>query len=93
MFEKMNWRKRYPKDAIKIFLFVLFGRRPLTVDELRHSLSIPDDAETRFIPSGDSFEKRIPTEQRITSCGGNFLEIKRHLGTSTSYSYSLNLPG
>ena len=97
MFERMDWGKQYPMDAVKIFLFVLFGRRPLTVDELCHSLGIPDNPETQFtqftqfIPLGDFFEKRIPSEKRITSCGGNFLEIKRHLGTGISCPCSLNL--
>jgi hypothetical protein len=90
MFKKMNQDKRYPTDAVKIFRFLLFGRRPLTVDELLHALGISDNPDTQFTLSDDSFQRRIPSEPRIISCGGNFLEIKQHLGTSTSCTRSLN---
>ncbi|EFY94395.2 Ankyrin repeat-containing domain protein [Metarhizium robertsii ARSEF 23] len=68
-------------DGMKMLRFVLFARRPLAVDELLHALGIPDDPELypKFTPSDDSFQKSVPSsELRILSCGGNFLEIKRH---------------
>ncbi|KAF2175014.1 ankyrin [Zopfia rhizophila CBS 207.26] len=90
MFKKMNWDKRYPTDAVKIFLFVLFGRRPFTVDELLHALGIPDYPDTEFTSSDDSFRKRIPSQRRIISCGGNFLEIKPHYSTGKTCPDSRN---
>ena len=91
IFKKMNWDKRYPTDAVKIFRFALFGRRPFTVDELLHALGVPDDPDTQFTPSDDSFQRRIPFERRIIQCGGNFLEIKYNCGTNITYPYSSNL--
>ncbi|KAH8696888.1 hypothetical protein GQ44DRAFT_633885, partial [Phaeosphaeriaceae sp. PMI808] len=91
MFEKMNWGKQYPTDAVKVFRFVLFGRRPLTVDELLHALGIPDNPDAQFTPSDGFFERRIPPEQRIIKCGGNFLEIKGDRSTGTIYPFSSNL--
>jgi hypothetical protein len=87
MFERMNWDERDATDAVKIFRFVLFGRRPLKVGELLHALGISD---TQSTPSDDSFQRRIPSERRIISCGGNFLEIKQYLGTCTSCPCYLN---
>ncbi|KAF8241264.1 hypothetical protein K440DRAFT_573903, partial [Wilcoxina mikolae CBS 423.85] len=57
----------------KLFRFVMFARRPLTVIELRHALAIPDD----HIPY-EEFQQSIirDTRRRIEYCGGNFLEIK-----------------
>ncbi|KAH7129683.1 putative kinesin, partial [Dactylonectria estremocensis] len=69
------------QDGVKMFRFVLWTRRPLTVDELRHALGIPDDPDS--IISDESFQIRIPPEHRIISCGGNFLEIKRRHGNGT----------
>jgi hypothetical protein len=51
------------------------------VDELLHTLGIPDNPDTKFTPSDDSFQRRIPSERRIISSGGNFLEIKPYHGT------------
>ena len=84
MFKKMSWDKRCPTNAVKIFRFVLFGRRPLLVDELLHALVIPDDPETQLTLSDDSFQRCIPFERRIIHCGGNFLEIKPHHGIGTT---------
>lgn len=83
MFEKMDQSKENLLHTIKIFQFVLFARRPLSVDELLHSLGIPDNPNTEFILSDESFRKCIPFERRIISCGGNFLEIKPYYGDST----------
>jgi hypothetical protein len=57
----------------KLFRFVIFARRPLTVIELRHALAILDD----HIPH-EKFQQSIirDTRRRIEYCGGNFLEIK-----------------
>ncbi|KAF2175452.1 hypothetical protein K469DRAFT_765097 [Zopfia rhizophila CBS 207.26] len=83
MFEKMGRKKSDLRDGIKMLQFVLFGRRPLIVDELLHTLAIPDNPNTKYTPFDDSFQKLIPFEQRIISCGGNFLEIKTYLGNGT----------
>ena len=86
MFERMNKDKENLPHAVKMFQFVLFARRPLTVDELLHALGIPDNPNTKFTPSDKYFQKCIPTERRIISCGGNFLEIKPYHGTSHNLS-------
>jgi hypothetical protein len=68
------------RDGIKMLQLVFVSRRPLTVAELQHalSISIPDDAE--FSPSPKFFEenKVIGIENRIVHCARNFLEIKGH---------------
>ena len=81
MFDRMNRNTTNLRDEVKTFRFALFTKRPLSVDELLHALGIPDHPETQFTPSNDSFQRRIPSELRIISCGGNFLEIKSHYGT------------
>lgn len=83
MFERMNWSKQNPTDAVKTFQFILFGRRPLTVDELLHALAIPDNPYKEFTSFDDSFQKCIPNQRRIISCGGNFLDIKLYCGNKT----------
>ncbi|KNB06504.1 kinesin [Fusarium oxysporum f. sp. lycopersici 4287] len=83
MLEKMLEGKSDLVGDVKIFRFVLFAKRPLAVDELLHALGIPNNPDTQFTPSNDSFRKRIPSEQRIVSCGGNFLEIKGRHGNGT----------
>ena len=71
------------RHGVKIFRFILFARRPLTMDELCHALIIPDNLSTTFTPSDDSVQEDIlPSEQRIIYCGGNFLEIKHNHGTT-----------
>jgi len=80
MLEKMSTKDSDLGDGIKMFRFVFFARRPFTVDELL-ALGIPDYPDIKFTPSDDSFKKRVPSEQRIISCGGNFLEIKPYHGT------------
>jgi hypothetical protein len=62
------------QDRIKLFRFVLFAFRPLTVLELRDALALPDD----YSASYEDFEKNKSSAiaRRIEHCGGNFLEIK-----------------
>lgn len=87
MLGKMGRKTADLRDGIKMFQFVLFVYRPLTVSELLHTLGIRDNLDT---PSDESFKKRIPPEQRIIHCGGNFLEIREHHGITASYEDSLN---
>lgn len=65
-------------DGLKMFQFVLFARRPLTIIELQHCLAIPDNLEAEFIPSVKSFEdhKIFAMRKRITHCGRNLIECK-----------------
>ncbi|KAF8533438.1 hypothetical protein BDD12DRAFT_760981 [Trichophaea hybrida] len=64
------------QDGQKIFRWVLFGFRPLTVVELCHALAVPDDCS--LMVSYEEFTRREfrGMEMRILNCGGNFLEIK-----------------
>ncbi|KAH8126593.1 purine and uridine phosphorylase [Trichoderma asperelloides] len=83
MLEKMKQNRSSIAYAAKIFAFILFARRPLTVDEVLHSIGISDsiDPDPDFIPCDISFGRRIPKSERIIlSSGGNFLEIKEHNG-------------
>jgi len=79
----MGNREKDLRDGVKMFRFVFFACRSLTVCELLHALGIPDTAEIEFLASDESFQKRIPLERRIPHCSGNFLEIKRHSGIRT----------
>jgi len=67
-------------DGIKMFQFVLFSSRSLTVSELQHAFAIPDDPSTGLgsIPSVESFEMNriFGMKNRIIRCGCNFLEAK-----------------
>jgi ankyrin repeat domain-containing protein 50 len=90
MFERMSRKEPDLQDGIKMFRFVFLGKRPLAVDELLHALGIPDNPHAKFTPSDDSFQRRIPSERRIISCGGNFLEIKPYHGTGVTCPDSLN---
>ncbi|PTB69385.1 hypothetical protein BBK36DRAFT_1111668 [Trichoderma citrinoviride] len=81
MLDKMKANKLCLSHGLRMLQFVIFARRPLTVDEVLHSLGVPDslDIDPALDLSDDSFEKRVPTSERlIISCGGNFLEIKQH---------------
>lgn len=90
MFDNMTRETSDLQTGVRTFQFVLWTKRPLTVEELRHALAIPDNSGTRFTPSDGSFHKRIPFKQRIISCGRNFLEIKQHQGSGTICAYSLD---
>ncbi|KAL7963435.1 putative kinesin [Trichoderma compactum] len=79
MLERMRDKKVCLSYGLKMLRFILFAQRPLRVDELLHSLGIPDDVESHstFSISDESFEKRVPKSERIIiSGGGNFLEIQ-----------------
>ncbi|KAF8534157.1 hypothetical protein BDD12DRAFT_757825, partial [Trichophaea hybrida] len=74
MFDRLE--RGYPpdiQDGIKLFRFVLFALRPLTVLELGEALVLPDDNNT----SHEDFQhnKTRTIVMRIVHCGGNFLEI------------------
>ncbi|KIM96576.1 hypothetical protein OIDMADRAFT_183304, partial [Oidiodendron maius Zn] len=82
MLHKMGRNRADLQTGVKMFRFVLFAYRPLTTSELLHALGIPDNPDTEFVASDEYFHECIPRERRITLCGGNFLEIRQHLGTS-----------
>lgn len=89
MLDKMKERKTSLLHGPKMFRLIFFAKRPLTVDELLHALGIPDNfgSDPKFIPSDTSFEKRIPSSERIIlSSGGNFLEIKKQNGMNEEAS-------
>ncbi|KAJ4863715.1 ankyrin repeats (3 copies) domain-containing protein [Trichoderma breve] len=80
MLDKMRTNKSCLSYGLKMFRFILFARRPLRVNELLHSLGIPDSTESDSISSltDEIFEERVPLSERIiVSCGGNFIEIKQ----------------
>ncbi|KAF8536605.1 hypothetical protein BDD12DRAFT_747910 [Trichophaea hybrida] len=62
------------QDGIKLFRFILFALRPLTVVELREALALPDDNNTSYEDFQQNKTRAIV--RRIEHCGGNFLEIK-----------------
>jgi hypothetical protein len=66
--------KRDIQDAIRLFRFVLFTLRPLTVEELRDALAVPDDHN----PHSNKFTRNKIHDigKRIAHCGSGFLEIK-----------------
>jgi len=68
------------RDGIRLFRFVLFGLRPLALDELRDALAMPDGHS----PLYEEFQRNKidPIDRRIVHCGGNFLEIN---GNSPAY--------
>lgn len=83
MLEKMEHNNASLLYGAKMFQFILFARRPLTVDEVLHALGILNtaDSDSKFIPSDALFEKHIPASDRIIlSGGGNFLELREHNG-------------
>ncbi|UKZ70704.1 uncharacterized protein TrAtP1_011676 [Trichoderma atroviride] len=83
MLEKMEHNNASLLYGARMFEFILFARRPLTVDELLHALGILNtaDSDSKLIPSDALFEKHIPTSDRIIlSGGGNFLELREHNG-------------
>jgi len=62
------------RDGIRLFEFVLFALRPLTVEELRDALAVPDDHNSSY----ENFQQNKIGEidRRIKHCGGDFLEIR-----------------
>jgi predicted kinase len=94
MLEKMEHNDVSRLHGSKMFQFILFAKRPLTVDEVLHALGIlgTADSDLKFNPSDALFEKRIPSSDRIIlSGGGNFLEIKKHNGMTGIYPYQMRL--
>jgi hypothetical protein len=74
-------RSRDIQDAVKIFRFILFARRPLTVIELYNALA--ENSPPWFLPCDKAFQSdTAEMEKRIVHCGGNFLETKGLQGTS-----------
>jgi hypothetical protein len=69
-------------DSLKMFQFVLFARRSLTISELEHCLAIPDDPHIEYHPSLALFDDhktlmgKSGMRKRITHCGRNLLEYK-----------------
>lgn len=84
MLDKMGRNRADIRDGIRMFQLVLFARRPLTANELLHALAIPGERGAQLTISTNSFRNNIPPERRITHCGGNFLEIRRGVGSTTS---------
>jgi len=65
------------RDGIRLFEFVLFALRPLTVEELRDALAVPDDHNSSYPKFQKNKTRRISAiGRRIEHCGGGFLEIK-----------------
>jgi hypothetical protein len=75
MFQQLEKRDHHDiQDGIRLFRFILFALRPVTVFELRDALALRDDYDTSY----DDFQqnKTGAIARRIEHCGGNFLEIK-----------------
>ena len=83
IFHRMeNRQSEIIQDGIRVFRFVLFALRPLTVVELRDSFAIPDDID----PSPGWQPDIRAFKRRIQNCGDNFLEIKgTSLGSELNY--------
>ncbi|KAF8535379.1 hypothetical protein BDD12DRAFT_893073 [Trichophaea hybrida] len=64
--------------GLRVFQLILFAYCPLTVQEIQHALAIPDDIDTEYTPSAESFEENMIYDivKGIIHCGGNFLDIK-----------------
>ena len=62
------------EDGVRLFEFVFFAVRPLTIEELRDALAVPDD----HISCYENFQRNKISAigRRIEHCGGGFLEIK-----------------
>jgi hypothetical protein len=74
MFGKLEIGRGDIVIGIRLFHFILFAFRPLTVEELSDVLAMPDDRT----PSYKEFcaNKIQGINRRIEHCGGGFLEIK-----------------
>ncbi|KAK4075807.1 hypothetical protein Trihar35433_2367 [Trichoderma harzianum] len=80
MLDKMRKNKSSLSYGLKMFQFIMFAQRPLRVNELLHSLGVPEIIESDSISNltDEIFEERVPLSERIiVSCGGNFIEIKQ----------------
>jgi len=79
------------RDGVRMFQFVVFACRPLTIPELHHALAILTYPDDEFIPSDELLEEATINgiEKRIMHCGGSILEIKNSQGISPSRNYFL----
>jgi len=68
-----NGRPLDIQDGIRLFRFILFALRPITVEELCDAIAIRDDHN-----NAEEFQQYRTSAivRRIEHCGGNFLEIK-----------------
>ncbi|PVI04976.1 hypothetical protein DM02DRAFT_517644 [Periconia macrospinosa] len=76
MLQKICKNERNIADSRMLLQFVLFAKRPLTVDELLHALGARNTPDTGQLPLDAEFHLRVPTSKRILVCGGDFLEVK-----------------
>jgi hypothetical protein len=72
----------------RMFQLVLFARRPFTMFEFQHALSIADCTSAGLIPSNECFQDSLieGLERRIIHCCHNLLEVKGHNGIFLSNS-------
>jgi ankyrin repeat domain-containing protein 50 len=84
MFIKIRKQKKQTRDTVRMFSFVLYCQRPLTICEVLHALSVVESTGQKFVPTNDYIEKHLPSERRIWFCGGNFLEITDQNGERIS---------
>jgi len=85
MLGKIGQKRLDLRDGLKMFQFVLFACRPLTVGELLHTIPDLDIPLIKPAVLDRYFGNNVPPERFIIHCGGNFLEIKGHHGTAKSY--------
>jgi len=73
MFRRLeNSRPHDVQLGIKLFRFILFAFRPLTLEELRDALAVPDDHNLRYEQFQQNKIRNIG--KRIEHCGSGFLE-------------------
>jgi hypothetical protein len=71
------------QDTARIFFIVLAAKRPLSVDELQHSLAVSNDVEEdKFTPSVKFLTDQLieGIEKPIIHCCGNLIEVKKNRG-------------
>lgn len=87
--KRLGEKNLYQRKAGKrILQLVLFAVSPLTVEQLRHALSIPGQHDDRFDPSEEEFQENLiqGIEERVAHCTENFVEIKHtHGGNPQSF--------
>ncbi|KAL6835271.1 putative kinesin [Trichoderma camerunense] len=78
MLDKMKGNDSCLSYGLRMFRFVLLAKRPLTVDELLHSLGIPDNLESNgiFDLSEEALHKRIPSSERIILSSSGFRVVQ-----------------
>jgi len=75
MFRRIETSRRHDIQlVIKLFRLILFSLRPLTLEELRDALAVPDDLSLSY----ERFQQNKIREigKRIEHCGRGFLETK-----------------